>query len=100
MSSAFERAWLGYGTPERILKLGRVDLEFYAATTVAPAKIRVRHDCAAGDGKPVRSAPELWEYHTIINADDPVTITVTPSIACNFCGLHGWITDGKWVDAG
>lgn len=100
LSSAFERVWLGYGTPERVIKLGRVDLEFYPATEVDPAKIRVRHDCAAGDGKPVRSAPELWDWHTITNADDPVSITVTPSIACNFCDLHGWVTDGRWIDAG
>ena len=28
---------------------------------------------------------------------DPLTIT--PSILCGECGLHGFITDGQWVSA-
>lgn len=24
-------------------------------------------------------------------------LTVTPSIQCNNCGLHGWIRQGEWV---
>lgn len=27
--------------------------------------------------------------------EDPLTIT--PSILCHTCGLHGFITDGRWV---
>jgi hypothetical protein len=29
--------------------------------------------------------------------EDPLTIT--PSIRCGTCGLHGFITDGRWVPA-
>lgn len=25
--------------------------------------------------------------------------TISPSIACQTCSHHGWIRDGKWVDA-
>lgn len=28
---------------------------------------------------------------------DPLTIL--PSVLCRACGLHGWITDGRWVPA-
>lgn len=30
-------------------------------------------------------------------AEDPLTLH--PSLACNTCGHHGWIRDGKWVPA-
>lgn len=26
-------------------------------------------------------------------------LTLTPSIACHRCPHHGWIRDGRWVDA-
>jgi len=26
-------------------------------------------------------------------------LTLSPSIACPWCSHHGWIRDGKWVDA-
>lgn len=26
-------------------------------------------------------------------------LTITPSILCRICGHHGWITDGRWVNA-
>ena len=28
---------------------------------------------------------------------DPLTIS--PSVLCRDCGLHGWIRDGRWVPA-
>lgn len=31
------------------------------------------------------------------SSDDPLTIT--PSILCRTCGLHGFITKGRWVPA-
>jgi len=41
--------------------------------------------------------------------DDPTHLSVTPSLACAFargdgegepCTSHGWITEGRWIDAG
>lgn len=26
-------------------------------------------------------------------------LTISPSIACEHCGLHGWVRDGLWEDA-
>ena len=28
---------------------------------------------------------------------DPLTLS--PSIACRACGAHGWVREGKWVEA-
>lgn len=32
-----------------------------------------------------------------MESEDPITLS--PSIACRTCGAHGWIREGKWVDA-
>lgn len=40
--------------------------------------------------------------------DDPQALSITPSLACAFvrgdgegepCASHGWITDGRWINA-
>lgn len=69
--------------------------------------VRIEHKCKtlpAGTGpgyddqRPVQivCAPQLQlgNGHTIVQ-DDP--LTVVASIACPDCGLHGHITDGRWV---
>lgn len=32
-----------------------------------------------------------------LEAEDPITLS--PSVLCRICGTHGFIRDGKWVDA-
>ena len=32
-----------------------------------------------------------------IESEQPLTLS--PSLLCRACGHHGWIRDGKWVDA-
>jgi hypothetical protein len=32
-------------------------------------------------------------------SDDPEHLTVAPSLACRQCSSHGWIRDGRWVEA-
>lgn len=61
-------------------------------------KVGIEHRCKIVDGTQIICAPalRLGEGHTIIS-DDP--LTVTPSISCPDCGLHGFITDGRWIDA-
>lgn len=49
------------------------------------------HDCG-DEGVLGNSLPNmLWH----ITTREP--LTVTPSITCQQCGLHGWIKEGKWV---
>lgn len=31
--------------------------------------------------------------------DSEAPLTVSPSLACRTCPSHGWIRDGRWVDA-
>jgi len=57
---------------------------------------RIEHKCKVIGGVQIICAPalRLADGHTIV-AEDP--LTVTPSILCPDCGLHGFITEGRWV---
>lgn len=66
--------------------------------------VRVEHVCDGGDRWPDGVthvvAPELQLAnggHTLTRG--PAGITVTPSILCPDCGLHGYITDSTWRPA-
>lgn len=57
------------------------------------------HDCST-------PAQTFNAWHTKLPLDpahwhlvkaDPLTIT--PSILCDWCKIHGFITDGQWVNA-
>lgn len=59
---------------------------------------RVSHLCKMIDSDDrIRSAPELTRGGHVIVSTDPLTIS--PSILCTDCGLHGFVTDGRWVGA-
>lgn len=62
--------------------------------------VRVAHVCDRGERGKVRCAPalQLDGGHTI-EVDDKGRSTVTPSIACPDCGLHGFATEGQWLPA-
>lgn len=57
--------------------------------------VRIEHQCRVVEGTQIVCAPalQLGSGHTLVS-EDP--ITVTPSILCPDCGLHGFITDGRW----
>lgn len=66
--------------------------------------IRVEHECNGGGrwGQGVTHvvAPALQISnggHTF-RSDELGNATVTPSILCPDCGLHGFVTDGVWRD--
>lgn len=48
--------------------------------------------CSGGAWLPV-TGPDRWE----LVSRDPLTLS--PSILCRGCGLHGFIREGKWVPA-
>lgn len=59
--------------------------------------IGVEHHCKdLGEGERLVCAPllRLGDGHQVVH-DDP--LTVTPSVLCPDCGLHGFITAGRWV---
>lgn len=62
--------------------------------------VRIEHRCKVlemDDGAHhLVTAPrlQLGSGHTIVQ-DEPLSIVA--SIACPDCGLHGYITDGRWV---
>lgn len=64
-------------------------------------RVRIRHLCdrAGRGGGPVICAPALSAEHVVDWPDDSLKPTVSPSILCADCGLHGFVTDGKWSPA-
>ena len=61
--------------------------------------IGISHECLLPrSGYHVLYAPKLQldNGHSITELEP---LTVTPSILCGECGLHGFITNGKWVGA-
>lgn len=66
-----------------------------------PHGVRIRHTCTSWpdpqepDGVFVKViAPALAQAH-VVHSLDPATITA--SILCPDCGLHGFVTNGEWV---
>ena len=63
-------------------------------------RVRVSHRCDRGARGVIICAPHLTEGeagHVVTFSGDVPTIT--PSIACDDCGLHGYVTSGRWVPA-
>ncbi len=63
-----------------------------------------KHDCDSDHGrwalsegfKPDRKLPiAAWGW-TVVTKEP---LTISPSILCGECGVHGFIRDGKWVPA-
>lgn len=60
--------------------------------------VRIEHECRTVDGVRLIVAPalQLGTGHIIEQANP---LTVSPSILCPDCGLHGFIREDRWVDA-
>lgn len=63
--------------------------------------VRFEHTCDRGDRGVIVCAPRLQldGGHTITYSSDEAGVrpTVHPSIACGDCGLHGFVTNGRWI---
>lgn len=74
---------------------GGVTLLHYADGT-----IRVEHECGRwpdeqeSDGELVKVVAPLLHPNHVVHARRPSTITA--SIFCTSCGLHGFVTAGTW----
>jgi hypothetical protein len=73
---------------------------FTDAPKTGASRIAIEHVCTRPrDGMTLRVAPFLTggpSGHQLLS-DDP--LTVSPSVLCADCGLHGFITNGKWRSA-
>lgn len=61
--------------------------------------MRIEHTCDRGPRGVIVCAPEISTepgWHTIVCADP---LTISPSILCADCGLHGYVREGRWVGA-
>lgn len=62
--------------------------------------VRIRHRCKLiGEGRRLVCDPslQLGNGHTV---ESWSPLTIRPSVGCFDCGLHGFIQDGGWSDAG
>lgn len=60
--------------------------------------VTVEHQCKRpASWPPVRATLPLGPDGWTVTATDP--LTVTPSVHCQECGMHGFITNGEWVAA-
>lgn len=47
-----------------------------------------------------RTSPDWWSPGSPtweVISEEPLTLS--PSLACQACGHHGWVRDGRWVPA-
>lgn len=78
---------------DRTVDHGKVQTLWYS-----DGEVGLRHVCTRPrDGRTLVVAPRLQldNGHTIVSRDP---VTVTPSCACDDCGLHGFLTNGVWTD--
>ena len=59
-------------------------------------RIRIAHDCKLIDERRRLRVAFLLDKRHIVT---PAPVTITPSILCDDCGLHGWIIAGEWSPA-
>jgi hypothetical protein len=66
----------------------------YRLLRYADGAVRFEHRCNRGDRGTIICAPSLRNHEV-----DLASFTVSPSILCPDCGLHGFVRDGRWVSA-
>jgi hypothetical protein len=94
--SKTEDLGLGPGGYERIVDHGsNIQTLWYA-----DGRIKFRHICRLIDGTRRVLAPETFgpehKAHAMVSRDP---LTLSPSLLCRQCGLHGWIRNGRWEAA-
>lgn len=82
---------------------------FYRLLTYPDGTVRFEHRCDLRGRGVIICAPalQIGNGHTVTWAPNNYpgyeglfdVPTVTPSILCPDCGTHGFITNGRWVDA-
>ncbi len=57
-------------------------------------------ECGAGSVLfDLPSVREKWPRSNVWQLESLEPLTLSPSIACTLCDNHGWIRQGRWVDA-
>ena len=80
----------------KLIGLGDNDIQ---AAFYPDGSIGIRHICDRSirprDGRVGIIAPRLDPLGHVVISEQPLTIT--PSVGCSDCGLHGFITNGEWM---
>ena len=77
---------------ERVTDLG-LGLELLY---MADGTLRLAHDCKLISGDQRERVLLPLSARSIFT---PAPVTITPSIHCDECGLHGWVIRGHWSPA-
>lgn len=89
--------------PLRSIDVGEGLAVLVFADPIAPAELGFRHECGRWpddqepDGEFVKVIAPRLSLHTVTGPEDALTIRA--SILCPDCGLHGYVTDGRWAAA-
>jgi hypothetical protein len=72
--------------------------ETYRILWYPDGRVAFEHKCKVIDGQRVICAPRLQigQGHEVITRDP---LHIEASILCPDCGTHGWIRNGRWVEA-
>lgn len=82
---------------ERSVSIAHTGRNGYRLLFYPDGTVRFEHECDRGGCGVVICAPVLAiGTHRIVNADP---ITIEPSLCCPDCDTHGFIRNGRWVDA-
>lgn len=87
--------------------IDNVDEWSYQLVFWSDTRVGFKHRCDRGERGIIVCAPLLKDVdmpggHHItwsMNAIGEMRPTVTPSIMCPDCGTHGFVRNGRWVDA-
>lgn len=90
-----------YEAPLRAINVGEGLDVLVFEEPLAPANAGFRHRCTSWpdeqepDGVLVKVPAPRLPKHTFSGPEDALTIRA--SILCPDCGLHGFVTDGRWT---
>lgn len=94
LEEALEGEQAAPARPEQVLDLGPAQLVLGDDAT-----LRLRHLCSRRniDGLERVVAPAIGAQHVVQGPWE--RLTLSPSVVCPDCGLHGWVRDGAWQPA-
>lgn len=58
--------------------------------------LEYRHECKEGTREEsIPLSPSWGGYGWQVHTESPLTLS--PSLRCTTCGLHGWVRGGRWI---
>jgi hypothetical protein len=89
---------LNYGPVKQRITVGGHEGHDLQVLVMVNGQMRFSHVCHLRGGHTLRIAPllQLEAGHRVEQMDP---LTISPSILCEDCGLHGFVREGSWTSA-